>query len=100
MRNASPAKSRADAVVVGVVTGPSGPTVAPGGQDVAKAYGRKLAPLLSALGVTGKAGETVKVPTSGTISSPMLVLVGLDSPQQSVAQGSKTTPEPTRPSPS
>jgi leucyl aminopeptidase len=77
LRNASPAKSRADAVVVGVVTGSSGPAIAPGGQDVAKAYGRKLGPLLSALGVTGKSGETVKVPTSGAISSPMLVLVGL-----------------------
>ena len=77
LRNASPAKSRADAVVVGVVSGSSGPTIASGGEDVAKAYGRKLAPLLSALGVTGKAGEVVKVPTSGAISSSLLVLVGL-----------------------
>ena len=77
LRSASPAKSRADAVVVGVVSSSSGPTLAPGGEDVAKAYGRKLAPLLSALGVTGKAGEVVKVPTSGAISSSLLVLVGL-----------------------
>lgn len=35
-----------------------------------------------------------------SVVAAMLVLVGLDSPQQSVAQGSKTTPEPTRPSPS
>jgi leucyl aminopeptidase len=77
LRSASPAKSRADAVVVGVVAGASGPILAAGGEDVAKAYGRKLAPLLSALGVTGKAGEVVKVPTSGTIGSPLLVLAGL-----------------------
>ncbi|MGA8846860.1 MAG: leucyl aminopeptidase [Nocardioides sp.] len=77
LRSASPAKSRADAVVVGVMSSPSGPTLAPGGEDVAKAYGRKLAPLLSALGVTGKSGELVKVPTSGAIGSPLLVLVGL-----------------------
>ena len=39
-----------------------GVELAPGGEDVAKAYGRKLRPLLATLGVTGKAGEVVKVP--------------------------------------
>ena len=51
--------------------------LAPGGEDVAKAYGRKLAPLLATLGLNGKPGEVAKVPTSGTIASPLLVLVGL-----------------------
>lgn len=77
LRHASPAKTRADAVVVGVLKSPDGPVVAPGGEDVAEAYGRKFAPLLSTLGVTGKAGEAVKVPTTGTIAAPLLVLVGL-----------------------
>ncbi|GEP37174.1 putative cytosol aminopeptidase [Nocardioides psychrotolerans] len=77
LRSASPAKTRADAVVVGILSTAKGPQVAPGGEDVAKAYGRKLAPLLATLGVKGKAGEVVKVPTSGTITSPLLVLVGL-----------------------
>ena len=77
LRNASPAKTRADAVVVGVVQHDKGPRVAPGGEDVATAYGRKLQPLLATLGVTGKAGEVAKVPTGGTINSPLLVLVGL-----------------------
>ena len=77
LRSASPAKTRADAVVVGIVSTDKGPQVASGGEDVAKAYGRKLAPLLATLGVKGKAGEVVKVPTSGTITSPLLVLVGL-----------------------
>ena len=78
LRQASPAKTRTDAVVVGVVqTAKDGVGLAPGGEEVAKAYGRKLSPLLSALGVTGKAGEVVKVPTSGALSSPLLVLVGL-----------------------
>ncbi len=80
LRNASPAKTKADAVVVGLTTGSSKqPQVAPGGEDVAKAYGRKWAPLLSSLGVTGKAGEVVKIPTSRSIGSPLLVLVGLGS---------------------
>ncbi|MCW2845880.1 MAG: Leucyl aminopeptidase [Nocardioides sp.] len=77
LRSASPAKSKADAVVVGVVQTANGVDLAPGGEDVAKAYGRKLRPLLSTLGVTGKAGEVVKVPTSGVLGSPLLLLVGL-----------------------
>ena len=45
LRSASPAKTRADAVVVGVVPADArAPRLAPGGEDVAKAYGRKLAP--------------------------------------------------------
>jgi leucyl aminopeptidase len=77
LRSANPAKTRADAVVVGLLNNGSGPAVAPGGEPVAKAYGRKFAPLLAALDVKGKAGEVVRVPTGGTISSPLLVLVGL-----------------------
>jgi leucyl aminopeptidase len=81
LRTASPAKTRAEAVVVGVVPGKVGRAgtarLAAGGEDVAKAYGRKLAPLLATLGVSGKPGEIAKIPTSGTISSPLLVLVGL-----------------------
>ena len=85
LRSASPAKTRCDVVVVGVVQGPKGPTLADGGQDVAAAYGRKLRPLLSTLGVSGKAGDVAKVPTGGAISSPMLVLVGLGSETGAVA---------------
>ena len=77
LRSASPAKTRCDAVVVGVRQTSDGPVLSEGGSEVAKAYGRKLRPLLSTLGVTGKAGDVVKVPTSGTLSSPLLVLVGL-----------------------
>ncbi|WP_338089567.1 leucyl aminopeptidase [Nocardioides lijunqiniae] len=77
LRSASPAKSRADAVVVGVLSTAKGPQLAPGGEDVAKAYGRKLAPLLATLGVKGKAGELVKLPTGGAISAPVLLLAGL-----------------------
>jgi leucyl aminopeptidase len=90
LRNASPAKTRADAVVVGVTSSAAKqPQVAPGGEDVAKAYGRKWAPLLSSLGVTGKAGEVVKIPTSRTIGSPLLILVGLgaDPGPQEVRRG-------------
>ena len=74
-------------VVVGVVSTGKGPKVAAGGEDVAKAYGRKFAPLLATLGVKGKAGELVKVPTGGAISAPVLVLAGL---------GDEVTPDAVR----
>ena len=77
LRQASPAKTRADAVVVGVVQDGKTPTLAPGAADVVAAYGRRLRPLLATLGVTGKAGEVTRVPSAGTIASPLLVLVGL-----------------------
>ena len=77
LRSANPAKTRADAVVVGVLQHAKGPRVALGGEEVAKAYGRKFSSLLATLGITGKAGEVVKVPTSRTLSSPLLLLVGL-----------------------
>lgn len=64
-------------VVIGVVSTDKGPQLAPGAEDVTEAYGRKLRPLLSTLGVTGRAGESTKLPTSGAIGSPLLVLVGL-----------------------
>lgn len=77
LRSASPAKTRCDAVVVGVRQTSDGPALTDAGADVAQAYGRKLRPLLSSLGVTGKAGEVVKVPTTGVLASSLLVLVGL-----------------------
>jgi len=79
LRAASPAKTHADAVVVGVVKADKGVELAPGAEDVAKAYGRKLRPLLATLDVSGKAGEVTKVPTGGAISSPLLILTGLGS---------------------
>lgn len=85
LRSASPAKTRCDAVVVGVLQTADGPALADAGADVGKAYGRKLRPLLSSLGVTGKAGESVKVPTAGAISASLLVFVGLGKQPDAVA---------------
>ena len=77
LRKGSPDKTRTDVVVIGVVSTRKGLVAAPGGEAVASAYGRKFAPMLSVLGFRGKAGETVKIPTAGTIKSPLLSLVGL-----------------------
>jgi leucyl aminopeptidase len=80
LRHASPAKTRADAVVVGVLQTDKGPELAPGAEDVAAAFKRNLRPMLAHLGVTGKAGETTRVPTNQLIASGLLVLVGLGKP--------------------
>jgi leucyl aminopeptidase len=77
LRGASPAKTRADAVVVGAWKGAQGVTLAAGAEDVTGAFGRSLRPLLSTLGFTGKPGEVGRVPTGGRLSSPLLVLVGM-----------------------
>jgi leucyl aminopeptidase len=77
LRTASPAKTRAEAVVVGVLTGARGPVLAAGAEDVTAAFGRRLRPLLATLGATGKAGEVVRVPAGDTLATQLLVLVGL-----------------------
>ena len=89
LRKGAADKTKADVVVVGVTRTPKGPEVAAGGEDVASAYGRKLVPLLSTIGFTGKAGEAAKVPTGGIIKSPLLILVGL-------GDGDKLTTEAVR----
>ena len=77
LRAANPAKTRADALVVGVRSTDKGPRLAAGAEEVTKAWGRGLRPLLASLGVKGKAGECHRVPTNGAINAPLLVLVGL-----------------------
>jgi leucyl aminopeptidase len=86
LRTASPAKTRCDVVVAGVVKTSKGPRLCDAAGDISDAWGRKLTPLLSTLGFTGKAGETAKVPTAKLINAPLLVLVGLgDNAEDQVA---------------
>lgn len=77
LRTANPAKTRAEAVVVGVLQGAKGATLAAGAEEVAAAYGRRLRPLLATLGVTGKAGEVVRTPAGDALATSLVVLVGL-----------------------
>ena len=78
LRHANPAKTRCDAVVIAVVQTSKGLMVAPGGEEVAAAYGRTFRPLLASLGFAGKVGEVAKVPTGKRIGSPLLVVHGSD----------------------
>ena len=77
LRSASPAKTRAEAVVVGVLQGSKGPVLAAGAEEITAAYGRRARALLAQLGVTGKAGEVTRVPAGDALSAQLLVLVGL-----------------------
>jgi leucyl aminopeptidase len=77
LRKGAAEKTRTDVVVAGVVRTPKGLQCAHGAEGVGLAYGRKLDPMLSTLGFTGKPGEVIKIPTGGLIKSPLLLLVGL-----------------------
>jgi len=77
LRKGAADKTGADVVVVGLRSTAKGASVAPGGEAVASAYGRKLAPLLQSLGLKAKAGEVAKVPTGGVLKAPLVLFVGL-----------------------
>jgi leucyl aminopeptidase len=70
-------KTRADVVVIGTLQGEDGLTLAAGSDAVNAAFDGKLADVLSTLGASGKAEETVKVPTLGKLSSGVVLAVGL-----------------------
>lgn len=78
LRKGNPATTRTDAVVIAVGRDAKGAAVVcPGGEKVASAYGRKLAPLFSSMGFSGKAGEVLRVPASDAIRAASLVAVGV-----------------------
>ncbi|GAA2099525.1 leucyl aminopeptidase [Actinomadura alba] len=66
-----------DAVVIGVLSTGSGAALAPGAEDVDRAYDGRLLEILSAMGAGGKAGEVTKLPTLGKLTAPIVVAAGL-----------------------
>ncbi len=78
LRKGSPAKTRTDVVVVGVQRSADGKVaVAPGGEEVAAAYGRRFTPMLSASAFRGDAGEVLRIPAGDALRAGQLLLVGL-----------------------
>ena len=69
-----PARMDVDALVVPVAAGPDGPVLLDGDTLPAALRSAALAP---ALGVSGAADEVRRIPTAGTITAPVLVLVGV-----------------------
>jgi leucyl aminopeptidase len=68
---------KADAIIVGLSSGRSGPTLVPGAGDVDKAFKKQLLDTLKAVGATGRAGEVTRIATLGRTAAPALVAVGL-----------------------
>ncbi|MCW2761656.1 MAG: leucyl aminopeptidase, partial [Marmoricola sp.] len=78
LRKGSPAKTRTDLVVIGVVRTSKGDLQpAAGAEDVAAAYGRKFKPLLTSMGFRGEPGEVLRMPTAGAIKAGQVLVVGL-----------------------
>jgi leucyl aminopeptidase len=77
LRNASAAKARADAVVIGMVQNGEAFEPAPGGEDIASGFGKTFQGTLRALGATGAAGQVIKVPRAGGVKATLAVAVGL-----------------------
>ena len=75
----SPSDAKADALVIGVAAGPDGPVLAggPGAPDLPRSLRTSLGGALTALGVTGKADQVVRIPSNGAVAAPVLVLTGL-----------------------
>ncbi|WP_059008987.1 leucyl aminopeptidase [Streptomyces specialis] len=70
----------ADAVVIGVAKGESGPVPAPGSEAAAAvdaAFGGTLAATLATLGAKGAADEVTRIPAPAGWAVPLLVAVGL-----------------------
>ncbi|RSM78953.1 leucyl aminopeptidase [Kibdelosporangium aridum] len=68
----------ADVVVIGTVQQDGGGfTLAPGGEAVDAVFDGSLVDVLTSLGATGKAEETVKVPTLGKLKAGVVLAVGL-----------------------
>jgi leucyl aminopeptidase len=65
-----------------VTEGPSGPVPAHGSEETDTALGGTLAATLAALGATGKQDELTKIASSGAITAPLIVAVGLGPAEQ------------------
>ena len=66
-----------DALVVGLVSTPQGPQLAPGAADLDNAFGGRLAEALHTLGAKGTPEEVTKVPSGDAATAPLVVAVGL-----------------------
>ncbi len=85
LSNAKPSGLKVDAIVVGVAKGSQGVVLAPGADEIDKAFKGRLAATVEALGGSGKKDEVIKVPSLGAVAAPVVIAVGLGE----AADGSK-----------
>jgi len=91
LSSSKPAGLKVDAVVVAVAKGPDGVVLAPGSEDVDKAFKGRLAATVEALGGTGAANEVTKVSSLGATTAPVVVAVGLGKPPETEVRGRRAT---------
>jgi len=77
LSSSNPARTKADAVVIGVTKTNRGIRLADGAAPVADAFDGDLRKVLAGLGATGKAGDVQKLPSSGAVSAPVVIAVGM-----------------------
>lgn len=75
--SAASAPPRADAVVVAIASGPDGPVLLPGTEEVDRGLDGRLVEALAALGANGAAEQVTKVATLGALPVPVIAAVGL-----------------------
>ncbi len=67
----------ADALVIGLLSGEAGPSLAPGAEALDAALGGRLLEALIALGASGAEDEVVKLATLGALKTPVIAAAGL-----------------------
>jgi len=77
LRKGDPARTNTDVVVIGVTGDGKHPKVAPGGESVASAYGRRFGALLAAEAFEPTPGSVARLRTDDTIRAATLVVVGM-----------------------
>lgn len=75
-------RSGMDALVTGVIRGPSGPVLASGSDEADRACGHRLAQMLAVLGACGDAEEVTLVPAEPSSPVPLIAAVGLGRPAE------------------
>jgi leucyl aminopeptidase len=73
----APGTAEADALVIGVIQTPDGPSAAPGADGVDEALGGTLSDALTVLGATGELEELTKIPGGGKLPASVIMAVGL-----------------------
>ena len=91
LSSSKPASLKVDALVVGIAKGPDGVVLAPGSEEVDKAFKGRLAATVEALGGTGVAGEVTKVSALGATTAPVVVAVGLGKVPAAEGRGRRAT---------
>jgi leucyl aminopeptidase len=85
-------EAQADAVIIGVTEGTTGPELAAGAQDADAALGGGLAATLAVLGATGVQDEVTRIASGGALAAPLIVAVGLgpDPDAEALRRGAAT----------